>query len=467
MNSNEVPLERLERNPLMTGEGYRLLNRILQHPCAPKWNFVTGDRITGGDLPHVEAYREAVFSKRPPASSVPPPDILHRIRDLRDNVGLFRMRLPLGLDLEKEWAAVPAGDREDLAVRINQVVPWDADLSRLIVYDTSGSTGHALKVPHHPLAMAKNHALMEYALARHGVRPVFGPEAVACINLGAQEVHTVVFANVFSVWKGSGFAKVNLVRREWPGIREAGRFFAELAPLFLTGDPVGYAELLRWEIPVRPAALISTAVALGQGLKGQLEKEYGCPVIDWYSTTETGPLAYSCPLGHGLHVLPHDVFVEVLDGRSEPVPEGERGEIAVTGGHNPYVPLLRYRTGDWGRMAFTRCDCGELSPRILGLEGRSPVLFRSASGDAVNAVDIGRVLRRFPVVQHEVVQRADGSCDVALRDVPGAGLDLSEVESALREILGDGISLSVRRDDALGERLKSGKLQPYRSEMGR
>lgn len=84
----------------------------------------------------------------------------------------------------------------------------------------------------------------------------------------------------------------------------------------------------------------------------------------------------------------------------------------------------------------------------------------------MNAVDLGRVLRRFPVVQHEVVQRADGSCDVALRDVPGLGLDLAEVETALKELLGESVKLSVRRDEALGHRLKSGKVQPYRSEMG-
>ena len=40
------------------------------------------------------------------------------------------------------------------------------------------------------------------------------------------------------------------------------------------------------------------------------------------------------------------VHVEVLDEGGAPVPDGERGEIVVTVDENPYLPLLRYRTGD-------------------------------------------------------------------------------------------------------------------------
>jgi len=459
-----IPLERLERNPLITEAGYCRLNRILQHPCAPRWNYVVGDRIESGDLSLVEEYRRRVREDRGPSEGIPPPALLDWVERLRERVPVLRQVLPEGFNLARDWAYVPTMDREDLALRIEQVVPVDEDLSRLIVYDTSGTTGHALRVPHHPRAMAQNQVLIEYALERHGVRPFFGPDTVACVNLGAQEANTVIFANVFTIWNQAGFAKVNLHPKDWGSTEHARAFFREIAPLFLTGDPVGFAELLSWEIPVRPAAILSTATALSEGLKNKLRASLGCPVVDWYSVTETGPIAYACPLGRGLHILPHDIFVEALDAEGHPVREGESGEIAVTGGHNPFVPLLRYRTGDWGRIERSPCPCGEVTPRILDFEGRDPVFFRSAEGSVVNAVDIGRALRRFPVVQHEVVQRADGSCEVALRGVQRLGLDLERVESALRELLGAGIVLSLRLDETLGERLRGRKVQPYRSE---
>jgi phenylacetate-CoA ligase len=420
--------------------------------------------VRAEDLPQVDAYRERVGGGRPAGGAVPPPELIAWVRAMRERTLLFRERIPEGLDLERDWAHVPCTTREDVGVRPETLVPIDADLSRLIVYDTSGTTGHAIVVPHHPRAVAQCHALMELALGRHGVSLSFGPDRVACLNLGAQHTHTVVFATTFAVWNEAGFAKVNLHPGMWRGIDDARRFFDDLGPQFLTGDPVGFAELLAWEIPSRPAALVSTALALGSELRARLGARFACPVIDWYSTTETGPVAYGCPRGEGLHVLPPDVFVEVVDEDGRPLPAGESGEIAVTGGRNPYLPLLRYRTGDWGRIDGRPCSCGDPAPRIVDLEGRRPVFFRGAGGAPVNAVDVAHILRLFPVLQHEVVQRADGSCDVALRFLPGSTGRVDGIAERLRELLGPDLPLRVREDEDLGRRTKGGKVQPYRRE---
>ncbi|MBI5486823.1 MAG: phenylacetate--CoA ligase family protein [Deltaproteobacteria bacterium] len=460
-----VPADRLERNPLMTEAGYETWLRLVQHPRAPRWNYVVGDRVRAEDLPHVDALRAAVAARRPAAGAVPPPELCEWILRLRATVGSFHERVPEGFELQRDWAHVPTMSREDLVVRIDRVVPVGEDLSRLIVYDTSGTSGHALVVPHHPRDVAQAHALMEFALARHGATLRTGPDAVAAINLGAQEAHTVVFATTFAVWDQAGFAKVNLHPQEWRSLDDARGFFAELAPQLLTGDPVGFAEAAAWEIDVRPKALVSTALALSAAAAARLRGRFGCPVIDWYSTTETGPLAYSCPLAHGLHVLPPDVFVEALDADGFPAAAGERGELTVTGGRNPFVPLLRYRTGDWGRLDPSPCPCGDPAPRIVDLEGRRPVFFRDASGGVINAVDVGRVLRRFPVLQHEVVQRADGSCDVALRFLPGERAELGALDTELRGLLGPGTALTVRVDETLAERSRLGKVLAYRSEL--
>jgi phenylacetate-CoA ligase len=459
-----IPADRLERNPLMTEAGYAALLRLVQHPHAPRWNYVVGDRVRAEDLPHVDALREAVAARRPAPGTVPPPELLAWVQGLRERSTCFHERLPDGFDLVRDWAHVPPMDREDLAARIDRVVPRGEDLSRLIVYDTSGNTGHAIVVPHHPRAVAQAHALMEFALRRHGVTLETGPERTAAINLGAQEAHTVVFATTFAVWNQSGFCKVNLHPQEWRSVEDARRFFADLAPQLLTGDPVGFAEAAAWGLPVRPRALVSTALALTPAAAQALRARFGCPVIDWYSTTETGPVAYSCPQGHGLHVLPPDLFVETLDADGFPVPPGARGELAVTGGRNPFVPLLRYRTGDEARLDPSPCPCGDPAPRIVDLEGRRPVFFRAASGAVVNAVDVGRVLRRFPVLQHEVLQRADGSCAVALRFLPGERADVDGIAAQLRALLGEAVPVDVKIDDTLAERSRRGKVVAYRTE---
>ena len=100
---------------------------------------------------------------------------------------------------------------------------------------------------------------------------------------------------------------------------------------------------------------MSTSLALDPSLRQALAARFGCPVVDWYSTVETGPIAFACPSGTGLHLLPHDLHVEVLHPDGSSCAAGERGEIAVTGGRNPYLPLFRYRTGDFGSLRFEPC----------------------------------------------------------------------------------------------------------------
>src|SRR5262249_46519873 len=151
-----------------------------------------------------------------------------------------------------------------------------------------------------------------------------------------------------------------------------------------TGDPISFAEMLRLDLPARPMALVTTSVAMSPALRDQLQARYAAPVIDWYSLVETGPIGYICPRGGAYHLLPPDLHVEALRADGSPVLDGERGEIAVTGGRNPFAPLLRYRTGDWGRLDRSPCPCGDPTLRIVDLEGRSPVLLRSSDGTPVS-----------------------------------------------------------------------------------
>lgn len=453
------------RSPLITAAGARTLHALREHPHAPRWNHAAGDRLEREDLRAVRAFADDLEARRGPRGPAPAPAILRWVASRAPLVPAFRDRIPSGFDLEARWDEIPTMSREDVATRAGRLVPDDADLARMIVYRTAGTTGHALLVPHDPRAAACYAPMLEFALRRHGKRPRFTDRQVACFLVGAQ-ARTVTYPTVLSAWNGAGFAKLNLTAADWNGPGSAGRYFADLAPWFLTGDPVSFAEMLRAGITHFPAALVTTAVAMSAALKKRLEKAYRCPVIDWYSLTETGPLGYACPRGHGYHLLPHDVYLEALDPGGRSVPPGRRGEIAVTGGRNPFLPLLRYRTGDWGRLDFGRCPCGDPMPRLLDLEGRAPVVFRASDGSAVNPVDLSRVLREFPFVQHEFVQRKDRSCELIARPIPGAPRPKpAEIQEALRGLMGPRAAVSVKFDAKLGSRAEGRKIEPYRSEL--
>jgi phenylacetate-CoA ligase len=280
--------------------------------------------------------------------------------------------------------------------------------------------------------------------------------------VGAQ-IRTYTYATALSVWHGAGFAKINIRDTEWPGEGSQQRYFARFAPHLLTGDPVSFSEMMRLDLPARPIALVSTSVEMSPTLKERLRARYRAPVIDWYSLVETGPIGYFCPRGGAYHQLPHDIHLEVLRADGTAAAPGERGEIVVSGGRNPFAPLIRYRTGDFGRIDDAPCECGDPMPRIVDLEGRVPILFRAADGTPVSTVDVSRLLREFPLLLHEFVQHSDRRCELAMRPLPGAAPSLEEIRTALARLFGD-VPLDLRFDPTLGDRTE-GKAVAYRSEL--
>ena len=325
--------------PLADQHGLALWKRIVEHPAAPPFTHQVGDHVQAADLVAVQAFRDRLGTLPQTADQGPPAHIVEWVGSRYRKVPLWQARIARGFAWQRDWLRLPTMNREDLARRMTEIVPSDEPLERLIVYDTSGTTGHALRVPHHPRAVAQLHVLVEQALEWFGRTVPQGPDHVACMNLHAQ-ASIWTYASLFSVWGQAGFARVNLNRRAWPrGPEHARRFVADLVPGFLCGNPHSFSELLCWQVEAQPAVLISTAVALSEPLKAELERHYRCPVLDWYSCTETGPLACSRPGSAGLALLAPDVYVELLDAAGNQVPEGQRGEITVTGGRNPYLPL--------------------------------------------------------------------------------------------------------------------------------
>jgi phenylacetate-CoA ligase len=471
----ELPAALRERQPSIDAAGAANLRRMVEHPDAPRWNHVAGDRLDAADLEWLRALRERLRTPWPApeqratsAPSTPSASVLAWLAGRATQSPHLRAALR-GRDAEHEFATLPTMSREDLALRIGEVVPDDAPLDEMLVYSTAGTTGHPLRVPQHRRGVAAYLALVEHALARWGVTLELGPDRVGAVLLGAQR-ETVTYPCVLSGWDQAGFAKLNLDAAGWPDADAPRRYLDDLAPELLTSDPLSLSAFAQLGCRHRPKAALSTAVAMSPALRERLRERIGAPVIDWYSLTETGPIAYLCPAAgagepEAMHLLSTDLYVEAVDADGRPVADGERGEITVTGGRNPFVPLLRYRTGDWGALLRRPCRCGDPAPRLVELLGRAPVLFRATDGAIVNPVDVSRQLRPYPLVAHELEQAADGRCSLRYRAFAGEEL-ADDLRRALEGLLGErpgGAAIDVLHDPTLATR--PGKILPYRSAL--
>ncbi len=462
MADRDIPQRLAERIPLMKKKWLSIYNRMGEHPDSPRWNTECGDRLFEDDLNFVKNFESELIDSRSKYGTTPPESIVRWCRFMAEKSWWFESALS-DIDPEREWNRIPLMTRRDMQAKPELIVPHGADLSRLVVNPTSGTTGHPIAAPNHPAAVGCYDPMIQYALKMNGLKSSCSGERVAAIQVCSQQ-KTIVYHTVHSYLDGAGFAKINLNSKEWRSPGSAAVYVRDMEPVFLSGDPYSFLDYIRRGIEYRPQIVLSTAIALEKTLRDKITSYFRCQVTDLYSLNETGPIAYSCPDDPSkFHILPHDIFVEAVTESGEPVSEGDLGLIAVTGGRNPYLPLLRYLTGDTGAMSCGRCSCGESSPAIKNLTGRGLVLFSKIDGGTVNSIDVSGIIRSFPVYSFSFLQRSGLSCE--LRIDSGGEMTVGMIErmrSMLGDLFGTGIVIDISR-----EKLSTGeKVIPFISEAG-
>jgi phenylacetate-CoA ligase len=433
--------------PLMTDASQRLLKRLREHPHAPRYNWRTGDRLTATGLANVRDYAQRLKTDRTGWRFKQFPAWLPEfIQSCRRDVPYHRQRV----DWTDDFFALPTIDRQSLRLYPWAFVPDALPIDDMIVYTTSGTTGDRLQILSHPQVPSRYLPLLQFILATRNIT-LEGGDRISIVHICAQK-ETNVMSSVSSYLGGAGFAKVNLRPEDWHDPLDAVRFIDDCDPEIYTGDPFAFTHLMKLPLRTGPKAIISSATTLLPGLRNALESHFGCPVIDFYSLNESGPVAFAHGDGH--EILPHNLYVEILDPHGRACPPGQRGEIVVTGGINPYLPLLRYRTGDHAAMDFS-----EPMPRLIDFQGRQPTLFYNAAGEAFNSVDVTATLKNLALSFFSLHQFADRS--LLFRTACDADLQTAAV-ALLQSLFGPGIDI---RAEQASDAAWSGKPIHYTSDM--
>lgn len=414
------PLTPAERTPLMTEAGEKRLLWLREHESAPRYNRECGDRLTADGLTRIQEYAQAVrTSPRGGARGERPSWVDGYVRSALAEVPYYRRYVPTA-----EFDALPTVRREDLVREPWSFVPDSQPLDDLILYHSSQTTGNRVTVLSHPEVPARDLPLMEWLLEREGVRLRRGADHVPIVMVCAHP-NTMTYPTVLSYLDEAGYTKINLNPIDWRDPDDRVKFLDACDPDVYSGDPITFHELMQLPLRSRPRALISTAMTLLPGFRRALTEHFGCPVLDLYATNETGIIG--CDRGDGLEVFPHDMFVEILRPDGTECDEGERGEIVVTGGNNPFLPLVRYRTGDYARLDFS----GPL-PRLLQFEPREPVSFKVRDALDLSAHEITQALSELPIAAFRIRHEPSGGLQVEAR---GPALNLEEVRRALERLV--------------------------------
>jgi phenylacetate-coenzyme A ligase PaaK-like adenylate-forming protein len=453
---------------------------LTENSHAPKFNLQAWDQLTEKDVEEIHKFTKNLSNQRKDQNAWK--------NNLKNNIEstiktgineqLFLREKKELKDLKpslENLSQFPTISRNDLANEPWMFIPKDVDFSSMVLYNTAGTTGTPISVPSHPVAIAKYCSFIKEVLTQYGIEAEFKDNELGIALIGYQK-ETVTFPTKFNVLNDSGFVKIDLNKEHWNSEFDPCYYLSDLKPLILTGDPFAFSKLAELyekasaidknlEI-LRPLAVIPTAIALKPAIKEYLTKSFQCPVIDWYSLTETGPLGYVCKENSGYHLLPTDIYLEILDKNENPVAEGISGEITVSGGRNPYFPLIRYKTGDFGKLISTPCPCGDPMPRIIDLQGRNPVFFKT-SDMSINNADIVMVMYNYPVADFEFIQHKDLSCELRFCMVSGKDPNdyIEAITLKLENLLGPKIPLVVKIDPTLLTEPRDRKHMAFVSEV--
>lgn len=230
------------------------------------------------------------------------------------------------------------------------------------------------------------------------------------------------------------------------------RLLGQLEPACITVKP-SILELLNQHItehdlviPFVPDLIISSGAYLSQDLRVRSEDLFKTTVINAYGMTEFGLIASECALQDGLHIDRSAILCEIVDAGGACVSPGEEGELTLSTTANEAMPLVRYRTGDLGRLEKRRCPCGLAGWRLTQLAGRRVNCFRFPSGELFSPSRFNDLFARFPLREFQISQVALQQVEVLVefqREPVEASLQLSQIKTYVQASLPTSVQVSV------------------------
>ena len=196
-----------------------------------------------------------------------------------------------------------------------------------------------------------------------------------------------------------------------------------------------------WRLPLRGLLCGSERLTLPQ--KRLLERVFKCRVYRWYGHAERVVLAGEGQNSELFYFWPQYGFVEF----GPPDAEG-LCEVIGTSFHNLVMPLIRYRTGDFVRLADPRKD-GELEfpwPAAVEIAGREQEFLVSAGGRRISLTAFNMHDAIFDdLYAVQFYQEEPGRAE--FRYVAGPLFHTSrlpQMQAGIRRKLGDDFQIEIR-----------------------
>lgn len=262
-----------------------------------------------------------------------------------------------------------------------------------------------------------------------------------------------IYPNRFLYWLGISFKKAMeyKVAELRVNNRPRGKEYLHLPLSYFRDDPGKFVQDIRLfkpdildarsttlvelarifnRIPVKERPHIKYLVTHGEQLtpiqRQFIDNIFGTKVYNRYGLEETGDVGMECSLHQGLHIHEESLFVEILNEKDSPLPEGEYGRIIVTNFFSFVMPFIRYDTGDSGMILPGKCPCGVSARRLL-VAGRRQAQFFDLGKKKFNTGEFEVIIGNFPSLILRCQIAKTGPESLEIRIIPAAGYSPSDL----------------------------------------
>lgn len=344
--------------------------------------------------------------------------------------------------------------KEDIRNHIDDIITIPK--KEAVVTHTGGTTGKSLTVYRTKSDMEKRMAYLDFFKEKHGVRKgmkraSFMGRAIIPIN-NKRDIY----------WRYNASLK-QMLYSSFHLSDENMRFYIDslntFKPLSIDGFPSSISSIARYilknniKLDFTPICIFPTAETLLDKDKRDIEKAFGAPVRDQYASSEGSPFITECEKGN-LHLnIETGVFEAAETDRKET-------GILVTSFYNYGTPLIRYKIGDSVVWSDKKCSCGDNSPLVERIVGRTADYLTAPDGFKITSVNMANAVKVLPnsIVESQFIQVSKSKIRINLV-VDSANYMDEHKEVLINEMhqrLGTNMIFEIRLVNEL-EKDKSGK----------
>lgn len=200
--------------------------------------------------------------------------------------------------------------------------------------------------------------------------------------------------------------------------------------------------------------------------KALIEDDLGIKVYHWYGHSEKLILGGICAHNDAFHLEPTYGYFELIDENGAVIDTPNViGEIVGTTLHNPFMPLIRYKTGDYAEYSGNYCDkCSRELPLITNVQGRwdkNKVYLKDKTYTTITALNLHSDLYHH-INGLQYLQREIGVLEVYLiKDVTFNEKVEIQFINFFKSVLGDNCDFNLNYVSEI-KREENGKFLPLK-----